>query len=555
MNESPSATTGRRALRRAIAAFVAFAMLATGCGSGADESGSNSAGTPGETAAAAPASTSDDTTDAGAGESADAVSVASPAEDASDTTPVASGDVTINGVADFESQSGTFAVAVGGDVLGCERGSFEEQFLAAVVERVFTCESGQKSGTFTVHFLPEMVGPGRFTSEWTVEGSTGDFAGLEGKGDFLGEMYEDETGADGTWTGEVAFGAPADAAGPAADATDGADGDIETFLAERVDRLRVPDGAGVVMAAIIDGDGNAVSAVGGTNPDGSVPSTADPIRVGSITKVITSLTTLSLVDDGLLGLDDRATEHLTRVAVPDGVTVRDLLQHTSGIPSYTDVEAFFGAVLDDPTRRWVPEEMIEFVADQEPMFAPGERFEYSNTNYALLGILIEELTGRPLHEVVRERVLDPAGMSTTYLAGAEDGPAPTDAYTEFGDRPLSPIDFDYTAIATSAWSGGALVSSAEDLHRMFTVLFDGDIITDEMRREMTANEEYGLGIDPWDAADTLVGHGGDIPGYHTLVFHAPESGQTAFWVSTSDGLFFHPLVEDTVQAMIPELAG
>jgi D-alanyl-D-alanine carboxypeptidase len=534
MNPTPlPGTTRSSAITRAIAAAGVIGVLATACGS---DTGTSEPGSP--------ATSADVTTTV--------------ADQALDGT---AGAVTITDLIDFETESGLFDVPEGASVLGCENGSFVEAPLAAVMERVFTCESGERSGSFTVHFQPEMAEQGRFTSSWTVEDSTGDFAGLRGNGDFVGVLTDDEVHAEATWTGEITFGTPDDE--PSADAEteaeadstlDSFDGDLGAFLDDRVERLQVPADAGAVMVAVIDAEQNAVSAADGADPDGVVPTPADPFRVGSITKVFTSLTTLSLVDDGLVALDDSVGDLVTRVAVPSGVTVRDLLQHTSGIPNLTDVEDFFDSVGQDRTRRWTPEEAVDVVADREPDFEPGEEFAYSNTNYIVLGILIEELTGRPFHQVTRERVIEPAGLVTTYLAGAEDGPAPVAAYAEVGDRPPSPIDFDYTSLATAAWSAGAMVSSAEDLHRLFTALYDGEIITDEMRSEMTANEGYGLGIEPWEMQDSLVGHGGDIDGYHTLVFHAPESGLTAFWASTSDGLSFHPLVDDTVHAMVPELA-
>ncbi|MDW3214743.1 MAG: hypothetical protein R8G01_12135 [Ilumatobacteraceae bacterium] len=98
-----------------------------------------------------------------------------------------------------------------------------------------------------------------------------------------------------------------------------------------------------------------------------------------------------------------------------------------------------------------------------------------------------------------------------------------------------------------------MVSSGDDLHRLFTALVAGDIIPDELVVEMIANEEYGLGIEPWDEDDSLIGHGGSIFGFEALVFHHPESGRTAFWASTSDGLRWGPIVEDTVMAMVPGL--
>lgn len=476
------------------------------------------------------------------------------------TTPTVSGEFTINAAISWTDDSGSFDVAEGADVIGCVGGSYTEQGLATTVERVFSCESGERTGTFTVHFEPEPGDePGTFASEWTVEGSTGDFVGLQGDGDFLAIVNDDDTGADETWTGEIEFAKPDPDAGDTAVEAEPFDGVLdEAFLMDRVEQLQVPDDVGAVLTAVIDAKGNPVWAAGGNGPDGTTPTSSDPFRVGSITKVFTSLTTLSLVEDGLITLDDPVVDHVTRIDLPEGVTIRDLLQHTSGIPNYTNGEDFFEVIMEDAARRWTPEEMVALSSDVDDPGAQAAadtdgKFSYSNTNYVVLGIMIEEVTGEMLHDVVRARVTDVAGMPTTYLAGYEDGPEPFGAFVAMDDEPVAPIDFDYTSIATSAWSAGAMVSSADDLHRLFTALYDGEIISDVVLAEMTANEKYGLGIELWDEDKTLVGHGGGIPGYQTLVFHASESGQTAFWAVSGDGLQFGPLVDVVVEAMVPEL--
>jgi D-alanyl-D-alanine carboxypeptidase len=200
---------------------------------------------------------------------------------------------------------------------------------------------------------------------------------------------------------------------------------------------------------------------------------------------------------------------------------------------------------------WSPEELVALVTHRAPKFPAGTEFSYSNTNFIILAILIEEITAQPFAEVMRARVIDPAAMPNTYLAGAEDGPEPFGAYSRNSDE-LAPIDFDYTSIETSAWSAGAMVSTAEDAHVLFTAVYAGQIISADMLEEMTSNDEYGFGIETWDAEKSAVGHGGTIPGYNTLVFHSPATGTTAFWVSSSEALNFGPSVVDVVEALINE---
>ena len=535
---------------RTLALAGAVALIGAACGSDAPESASE----PTTVDSQAPTQVAGDTDGDSSEPADDGVAGALEATPAS----MAAGDIEMTATVDFEQGGGTWEVTAGADLLGCDGGSFTDAGFAAGEERTATCDAGPGSGSIVLRFAPEPSGPesDEFVSDWNVHAATGDFAGLQGGGDWSAVLDRDNDRADETWTGSVEFGDPEH------DADSGEQADVaapdfeldESYLVGLMDRLDVPDDAeGTVTVAVIDADGTSISAADGNTPDDALPGPGDPMRVGSITNVFTSLTTLSLVDDGSIALDDPAANHVSRVPVPDGVTVRDLLQHSSGIPEHVDVDGFVDDLYADHARVWTPEETIGLVAGMEADFEPGADFGYSSTNYIILGILIEEVTGRPVHEVIRERVIDVVDMPTTYLDGFEDGPAPVAAFTGLRGAPPELIDFDYTSIATVAWTAGAMVSSGEDLHHLFTALVAGDIVPEELVAEMIANEEYGLGIEPWDDDDSLIGHGGRIFGFETLVFHHPESGQTAFWASTSDGLRWGPIVDDTVMAMVPGL--
>ncbi len=322
----------------------------------------------------------------------------------------------------------------------------------------------------------------------------------------------------------------------------------EAFLAEQVDKVSIPDSGGAFMVAIMAADGEVAYASAGTDPDGNPPTPDSAFRIASITKVFTSLITLSLVDEGLVDLDAPAVDYVTRLEVPEDVTVRDLLRHTSGIPDFFD-DPEFEPWLADPGRRWTPEETAKLISGREPVFEPGSEWHwhYSNTNYIVLGVLIEEVTNRPFAEMLRARITEPLEMSSTYVAGFDEGTAVFGAYVSLpGREPAASTEFDYTSMTTSAWTAGGMVSSARDLHTTFTALFDGQIVSATSLAEMIGNPrrtgemfEYGLGMQIWNAfegrtVEGLVGHAGDIVGYLTLVAHAPETGMTAFWVATSN---------------------
>lgn len=343
----------------------------------------------------------------------------------------------------------------------------------------------------------------------------------------------------------------------------------EAFLAEQADRVSIPESGGALMVAVVGADGEVVFTARGTDPKGNAPRPDSAFRIGSITEVFTATAVLSLVDEGLVDLDTPAVEYVTRVPVPADVTVRHLLQHTSGIPDYTDSHDMGPGLanlwsprwgqgwLADPDRTWTPEEIVELIAGREHLFEPGESpwiWSYSNINYVVLGVLIEETTGRTLAEDLRARIIEPLGMESTYLAGFDVGPDPLGAYvTMSDDERAEPIDFDYTSLATSAWASGGMVSTAQDLHALFTGLFDGQLISAGSLAQMTGNLrgpfwsdmeiqfDYGLGVlvphrFAGGRVEGLVGHVGFMPGYGTLVAHAPDTGITAFWVTTNDEL-------------------
>ena len=421
---------------------------------------------------------------------------------------------------------GVFEVAAGAEALGCEAGSFDDIDVLSGLFRTLTCETGERNGTFHLFFNEQegMTGPGELNAQWEARSGTGDFAGLRGGGTWSADFVEG--GISGSFNGDVEwapFGTRDTGTGTML---------AEDVLADVASRVEVPDGEGALMLAVLSNDATTHVSIG-TDPSGIEPSPSDPFRIGSITKVFTAISILQLVDDRLIDLDDLVADYVE--TVPDGVTVRDLLSHTSGIANTHDVRNYVGMLVDDPERAWTPQETLNLVAELPPVFEPGGGHRYSNTNYLILGLLIEELTGQPYHEVVRSLIIEPLGLDTTYLAGAEDGPEPFGAYTGVTGR-VGPVDFDYTSIATAAWSAGAMVSSADDLHTLFSELFDGQLISSSSIEQMTGDTRYGLGLELFEWTHGLVGHSGIIPGYITFVRHDVANDRTAIWVSTGPNI-------------------
>jgi D-alanyl-D-alanine carboxypeptidase len=324
----------------------------------------------------------------------------------------------------------------------------------------------------------------------------------------------------------------------------------DEFLAEQVAKSWDPNRPGAVMVSVYGPDGGVAHASVGTDPSGAAPTPDDLFRIGSISKLFASLTVLSLVDDGLVDLDAPLSQYIDRADIDAAVTVRDALQHTSGIPDYTESPDFLDVLLADTGREWTPEESIGLGYSGALDFEPGSTFVYSNTNYIMLGLLVEEVTGLPYHEAVRDRVTGPLGLTSTYLAGFEDGPAVFGGYYEFLGS-VEPLTFNYTSIATSAWSAGAIVSNGYDLHTLLTALFAGEIVSPALVKEMTANPEYGFAIYvPGFTSETpLFGHDGRIPGSGTFLVHAPETGMTVFTVSNADHLKVTPATSGVAEVI------
>ncbi|MEO6055094.1 MAG: serine hydrolase domain-containing protein, partial [Chthoniobacterales bacterium] len=249
-------------------------------------------------------------------------------------------------------------------------------------------------------------------------------------------------------------------------------------------------------------------AVGLTAGQGSAPMKADtPFEVASITKAVTAATILRLVEDGKLRLDSTLPEVLSADQARGfngKITVRQLLSHTSGLPDYwTDgpldrkgSNAFLRAFLADPKHSWQPQEMLNF-ARGIPAKTPGKDFNYSDTNYVLLGLIIERITGQPLEHAFRQIIFEPLGMHDTWLTYHEKqrGAAPSHRYEKNEDLNAVPRQ-------SADWAGGGLVSNCHDLNLFLRGLATEKIFKksgtlDTMLKATPVGEEdvsYGLGI-------------------------------------------------------------
>ncbi|MGW7096256.1 serine hydrolase domain-containing protein [Streptomyces sp. NPDC054874] len=288
------------------------------------------------------------------------------------------------------------------------------------------------------------------------------------------------------------------------------------------------DGMPAALASVQDRNGRTrtyTAGVGDLTTGAKVPRDGQ-VRIGSNTKAFTAVVVLQLVGEGKIDLDafvDTYLPGLVRGKGIDGsrITVRHLLQHTSGLPEY-------GIHLDDTeirNRYFEPRELLDLALEHPADAEPGKRWKYSNTNYVLAGLIVQKVTGRPLAEEMDRRVIQRIGLRHTYFPAPGEmtvrEPHPRGYHRGPADGPLR----DFTEMDPSAgWAAGQLISTNSDLNRFFTALLAGRLLPAAQLAEMrttvpagTSGLRYGLGLTsrPLSCGGVHWGHGGDIAGYET----------------------------------------
>ncbi|MFB6752949.1 serine hydrolase domain-containing protein [Streptomyces sp. NPDC056353] len=326
----------------------------------------------------------------------------------------------------------------------------------------------------------------------------------------------------------VALSAALAAPAVAVPATDGHD------VTRRALKAAVADGVPGVTATARDGHRTWSRTEGvGDLGTGEPRSERDRYRVGSITKTFVATVVLQLEAEGRLSLDDTVDEWLPGVVEGNGnhgdrITLRQLLNHTSGIYNYTADEEFArthfarDGFLEHRYDTVTPRQLVAIATAHEPDFAPGTDWRYSNTNYILAGMVIEEATGRPYAEEVRRRIIDPLKLRATSVPGTRVSlPRPSSrAYSKLAESATGPT-YDVTRLNPSmAGSAGEMISDSADLNRFYTALLRGRLLPAKQLAEMTTTvpampgASYGLGLikRELDCGVTVWGHGGGIHG-------------------------------------------
>lgn len=318
---------------------------------------------------------------------------------------------------------------------------------------------------------------------------------------------------------------------------------LQQVLDDQID----PNGPGVVLLVETPDDGVIVVSQGMADIEKAVPiQRSDRFRIGSITKTFVATILLQLQEEGELSLDDPAADYLPDEVVEsltnaDAATVRQLLNHTSGIPDYSIVDEFWEVVATDPTHQWTAAEAITYAYGWDASFKAGTDFEYCNSNYLLLELIINDITGESLAQQLRRRIFDPLGMSNTYLEISETLPGGiTQAYGSEDEDGNSTIE-NVTEVNEGYGLGdGGIISTVDDLTIFVHALLDGDLLKDDSLAEMLDGTvlgddyAYGLGIYSTETPfGGFWGHSGATAGFLGEMWYDPEADITVIALSNS----------------------
>jgi D-alanyl-D-alanine carboxypeptidase len=261
-------------------------------------------------------------------------------------------------------------------------------------------------------------------------------------------------------------------------------------------------------------------------------------RIGSVTKTFTISLLLQAAAEGLLTLDDPIDYYMKGIPNGDKITLRQMANMTSGIASYTENKQWQNEFLSDHERVWKGDELVQVGIKDSPLFDPGTQWHYSNTNLVILGLVLQGVTGEPIDQLYRERIIEPLGLTGTSFPG--ENPRIPDPHTQgytlqgqsSGGEPVDATNWN----PSPYWTAGEIISTVDDLMIYGRALATGEgLLPSKQQAErldsfvsdvpplnqppLKGNLAYGLGL----ANDHgWIGHNGELPGYTTYLFYHPE---------------------------------
>lgn len=282
----------------------------------------------------------------------------------------------------------------------------------------------------------------------------------------------------------------------------------------------------------------------------------DLMLAGSVGKTFAAATALQLIKEGKLGLDDKIEKYLgrepwfSRLPNARDITVRQLMNHSSGLVRYEFKAQFTKDLTANPEKTWKPAELVAYLLDERAPFEAGKGWDYSDTNYIVLGMIIEKVTGKKFYDEANSRFLKPLKLTNTIpqdgprLKGVVQGYA--GANNPFGGTDAMIVNGKFAINPQFEWTGGGYASTAHDLARWAKMLYEGKAFSPDLLPQVVegvaapmlgGETKYGLGvIIRKTAIGTAYGHSGFFPGYMTDMMYFPEHKVAiAVQVNTSVG--------------------
>jgi D-alanyl-D-alanine carboxypeptidase len=308
---------------------------------------------------------------------------------------------------------------------------------------------------------------------------------------------------------------------------------IQRQLRQAVDQALTADVPGAIVGIWAPGRGTWTYAAGLADVATKRPAQLqDATRIGSITKTFVGTLVLQFVDEGKLSLDAPISRWVPTAPDAKHVTVRELLSHTSGIYNFTDDPGFQSQLLKHVKVQgtiatlayvWQPQQLVAIATTHPLYFPPGTAYHYSNTNFIILGMLLEKLTGRTVADLLQAKILRPLHLTHTLLPSGLGLPGPyLDGYTRL---PGKSTVIDVTAQGASMdWAAGGMISTLEDLRVWAPVLATGRLLSPALQQQRLAwtlqsQSTYGLAV--MNMSPGFVGHAGSVPGYTTVMSYLP----------------------------------
>ncbi|MFJ6382426.1 serine hydrolase domain-containing protein [Kitasatospora sp. NPDC092039] len=366
--------------------------------------------------------------------------------------------------------------------------------------------------------------------------------------------------------GALVVGAAAPAGAVAADAGPAAARRPDTVQKNLDALVRDFDMPGA-LAAVTGRDGrtrNYTAGVGDLATRAKVPVDGQ-VRIGSNTKAFTAVVVLQLVEEGKVALDEHVDTYLPGLLRGDGIdgaaiTVRQLLQHTAGLPNYTKYLDLTGPL----DRYYEPRDLLDLALAHKADFAPGTGWQYSNTGYLVAGMIIQKITGRPVGEEITRRVIDRIGLRHTYFPTPGDTTV-HEAHPRIYHRltPGAPLTDVTRQDLSWGWAAGAMVSTNTDLNRFYTELLGGRLLGPEQLAQMRTTvatdgslgegARYGLGLASYRLScgpGVYWGHGGGLPGSVTFGGVTEDGRAANFAVTTTPSEAAVPRITADVDAAL-----